>query len=101
MKIWYVLTSIAPVSLDHLPVKAAGVPVAWGEVLRELSSRPTSGTQGQRAQRSPLILQVKHTWTKKAMSKTKTSCAPHIIRATFMYTCGGLILIFGKSNTVM
>ena len=84
MKIWCVLTSIAAVSLDNLPVKAARIPVAWGEVLRELSSRPTSGTQGQRAQRSPLLLLVKHTWTQKAMSKTKTSCAPHIIRTALV-----------------
>lgn len=67
MKIWCVLTGIAPVSLDNLPVKAAGVPVAWGEGLGELSSRPTCGTQGQG---------VEYTWNLKAMSKTKTSCAP-------------------------
>ena len=75
MKIWCVLAGIAPVSLDNLPVKAAGVLVAWGEGLRELSSRPTCGTQGQGAQRSPLLLQVEHTWTLKATSKTKTGCA--------------------------
>lgn len=80
MKIWCVLTGIAPVSLDNLPVKAAGVPVAWGEGLRELSSRPICGTQGQGAQRSPLLLQVEHTWTLKAMSKTKTGCAPQSYR---------------------
>ena len=80
MKIWCVLAGIAPVSLDNLSVKAAGVLVAWGEGLRELSSRPTCGTQGQGTQRSPLILQVEHTWTLKAKSKTKTGCAPQSYR---------------------
>lgn len=83
MKIWCMLTSIAPVSLDNLPVKAAGVPVAWGDVLGELSSRPTRGTQGQRAQRSPLLLQVKHTWSLKATGKTKTGCAPQSYKDSF------------------
>lgn len=83
MKIWCVLTSIAPVSLDNLPIKAARVLVAWGDVLGELSSRPTRSTQGQRAQRSPLLLQVKHTWSLKAMGKTKTSCAPESYKDSF------------------